>query len=200
MDTITNLFRARKTVLEMLFDRGYILDEPSVLEYNFDTFKSMYHSNKIDIHIVNSDKEIYVKFITVFKIKPNTIRDILTTISSTLFTMDKHRIIIVLLSKPNNTILKIKNEKYKNVEFFWLNRLIINITHHQYVPKHEKVKGDTAVSEIIKKYNLSTVHQLPLLDKNDPISRYYNYQSGDICKITRKNRISGISILYRLVK
>ena len=75
----------------------------------------------------------------------------------------------------------------------------MNITHHQYVPKHEKISNEL-IPEIIEKYNLSTINQLPLLDKIDPISKYYDFKPGDVCKITRTNRISGISTIYRLVK
>ena len=195
--SIVNLFRARKTILEMITDRGYEMTEP--LDLTFDMFKLKYHSNDIDIYIVNSDREIYFKFITVYKIKPNMIREIISQVNTEIFTMENCRIVIVLLSKPNNTILKIKNEIYKNVEFFWLNRLIVNITHHQYVPLHELIDSKE-IPDIMKRYNLSSIHQLPLIDRNDPVSRYYNYKPGDICKITRKNHISGISVIYRLVK
>ena len=76
---------------------------------------------------------------------------------------------------------------------------MINITHHQYVPLHERVAEDMK-PEIIKKFNLSNIRQLPLIDRNDPVSRYYDFKPGDVCKITRKNKVSGISVVYRLVK
>lgn len=195
MVSIKNMHRARKTVIEMISDRGY---ENTETEYSLEEFTGLYHTGKIDIHIVNKDKEIYIKFLTAFKIKPNSIRDMITEIKDEIFTLANNNLVIITLTKPNNTILKIKNE-YTNIEFFWLNRLIVNITQHQYVPKHELIK-EAEVPGIMKKFNLSDIHQLPLIDKNDPVCRYYNFKSGNICKITRMDKISGISIIYRLVK
>ena len=197
MDSIRKLYRARKTVVEMLGDRCYKGTE-EYGETSFDDFRELYHTNNIDIHLVNDEREVYVKFLTTIKTKPNSVRDMISEIQTTVFKNDVNNLIVVTISKPNNTILKIKNE-YKDIEFFWLNRLIVNITHHQYVPLHERVdKKD--IPSIMERFNLANIQQLPLIDKNDPVCRYYNYHSGDVCKITRKNKISGISIIYRLVK
>lgn len=195
MESVKNLHRARKTVIEMIADRGYEISEEQI---PFSEFSGLYHTGKIDIHVVNKDKEVYVKFLTAYKTKPNSIRDMITEIKDEIFTKLHNNLIIVTLTKPNNTILKIKNE-YTNIEFFWLNRLIINITQHQYVPKHELISKEE-IPGIIKKFNLADIHQLPLIDRNDPVCRYYNFKSGNICKITRMDKISGISIIYRLVK
>lgn len=193
---VKKLFRARQTVVEMLGDRGYNITEP--LAVSFEEYRELYHTDKIDIHIVNETREIFVKFLTVLKTKPNYVRELISEIKTEVFTKPDTNLIIVTVSKPNNTILKIKHE-YKDVEFFWLNRLIVNITRHQYVPLHERLDADK-VPEIMKRFNLSNIRQLPLIDRNDPVCRYYNFRPGEICKITRKNKISGISIIYRLVK
>tara|TARA_B100000035_G_C21030446_1_gene568143 strand:+ start:1658 stop:2251 length:594 start_codon:yes stop_codon:yes gene_type:complete len=195
-DSVNKLFRARKTVCEMIKDRGYDIEDSLNVDINM--FRKMFHTNKIDIHIINEKREIYIKFLTMFKTKPNSIRDIISEIKKEIFTLKDNNLVIITLSKPNNTILKIKNE-FTNIEFFWLNRLIVNITHHEYVPLHEIIKPDT-IPFIMEKFNLSNIYQLPLIDKNDPICRYYNFKSGDVCKITRNNRFSGNSIIYRLVK
>ncbi len=193
---IKSLFRARQTVIEMLGDRGYDITEP--LEVDFEEYKEMFHTDKIDIHIVNETREIFIKFLTAFKTKPNYVRNLITEIKTEVFTKPKTNLVIITISKPNNTILKIKNE-YEDIEFFWLNRLIINITRHQYVPLHERLDVKK-IPEIMEKFNLSNIRQLPLIDRNDPVCRYYNFLPGEICKITRKNKCSGISIIYRLVK
>ena len=48
-----NLYKIRKTVLEMLNDRGYIIDNN--LEVTFEEFTSMYNNNNINIHL-NDEK------------------------------------------------------------------------------------------------------------------------------------------------
>ena len=56
-----NLYKIRKTVLEMLNDRGYIIDNN--LELTFEEFTSMYNNNNINIHL-NDEKlgQIYIYF------------------------------------------------------------------------------------------------------------------------------------------
>ena len=69
MESVRKLYRARKTVSEMLHDRGYEIDTP--LDIDFEEFKVLHHTDNIDIHIINSEREIYIKFITTQKTKPN---------------------------------------------------------------------------------------------------------------------------------
>ena len=96
--------------------------------------------------------------------------------------------------------MKIKNEPHcKNTEIFWINHLLVNITHHKFVPKHEKVDFKD-IDDLKAKFSLTNLNQFPILLKSDPISKYYGLEEGDVCKITRKNKISGISVIYRLVK
>ena len=121
---VKKLFRARQTVVEMLVDRGYNITEP--LSVSFEEYRELYHTDKIDIHIVNETREIFVKFLTVLKTKPNYVRELISEINTEVFTKPDTNLIIVTVSKPNNTILKIKHE-YEDVEFFWLNRLIVAI-------------------------------------------------------------------------
>jgi len=73
-------------------------------------------------------------------------------------------------------------------ELFNIKELQINITQHRLVPKHEKVPMEESFQKIKDK--------IPNILSTDAISRYYNFQRGDIIKITRKDG----SIIYRLVK
>ena len=53
----------------------------------------------------------------------------------------------------------------------WCKQLQFNITKHMLVPNHIKLDEDEE-NFIIQKYNLKSKFQLPLILKNDPISRY----------------------------
>ena len=81
---VKKLFRARQTVVEMLVDRGYNITEP--LSVSFDEYRELYHTDKIDIHIVNETREIFVKFLTVLKTKPNYVRELISEIKTEVFT------------------------------------------------------------------------------------------------------------------
>ena len=200
-ESIANrIFRARKTIIDLLNDRKYDLSSVTNLKTDQESFKEYNKNDNLDIFVKNATREIYIKFIKIAKAKPATLRDVISHIHTDILTLENRKILIVLLSKPNNTILKIKNEPAcKNIELFWVGHLLINITKHTFVPKHELVaKSD--LDTIMTKFSLSSFNQLPILLKSDPVSKYYGFESGDVCKITRKNKISGISVIYRLVK
>ena len=130
--------RSRKTVIEMLHDRKYDLsavDNILVDDINFDIYEK---ADNLDIHVKNSDREIYVKFIKIPKAKPQTLRDLISKINTEILSLENKKILIVLLTKPNNTVLKIKNEPFcDNIELFWIGHLLVNITKHTFVPRHE---------------------------------------------------------------
>ena len=197
----THIFRSRKTIIEMLGDRKYDLSGLDNIDTDRESFNNYNKENKLDIHVINSEREVYVKFIKITKVKPATLRELISEINNDILTnKENKKILIVLLTKPNNTVLKIKNEKHcENIELFWIGNLLINITKHSFVPTHEKVETSD-YDDIKTKFSLSNFNQLPIILKSDPVSKYYGFESGDICKITRKNKISGISVIYRLVK
>jgi len=96
----------------------------------------------------------------------------------------KHLILITKIkfnSYINNELKKI--EEY--LEVFLFKNFHINIITHVLVPKHELLnKEDNA--KMIEKFGR---HKLPQIKFDDPISRYFNCQVGDIFKIYRKEEI-----------
>lgn len=85
------------------------------------------------------------------------------------------------------------------IQLFLLDELQYNITEHYLVPKHEALspKEGKAFKE---KYGI----KFPVLLRTDPIARFYNFNRGDIIKVTRteteKNGDKKQFIVYRIVK
>lgn len=76
-------------------------------------------------------------------------------------------------------------------ELFAEEDLQYNITKHRYQPKFEKLSLDD--SNILKK---QFGNNFPIIRKEDPISKFYNYQKGDVIKVIRNNGY----VSYRIVK
>lgn len=199
MDEITKLFRARQTMLEMMKDRG--VSYPSSLHISsFDQFRIEYYSRNIDILINNPDRNIYIKFLLNTKIKPNQIKEIIENLKTEYIEKENDKLILVIKPKPNSTILKIIKEKeYRFVELFWLNNVIINITKHILVPKHTKLT-DEEIKIVMEKNYITSKSLFPVMNRDDPVAKYLNLSSGDVCKILRKSITSGEYISYRVVK
>jgi len=199
MDEITKLFRARQTVLEMMTDRG--ISYPNTLHIDsFDQFRIEYYSRNIDILVNNSDRKIYIKFLLNTKIKPNQIKEIIEGLKTEFLDKDTDKLILIIKPKPNSTILKIVKEKeYRFVELFWLNNVVINITKHILVPMHIKLTDDE-IKIIMEKNYITSKSLFPVMNRDDPVAKYLNLSSGDVCKIIRKSITSGEYISYRVVK
>lgn len=199
MDEITKLYKARITVLEMMNDRG--IDYPASLNIEkIEQFRIEYYSRNIDIFINHQGQRIFIKFLINSKIKPNQIKDIIEGLKTEHLEKETDKLILIIKPKPNSTILKIIKEKeYRFVEIFWLNNVVFNITKHVLVPKHIKMTEDE-IKIIMDKHYILAKSIFPVMNRDDPIARYLNLSSGDLCKIIRKSQTSGEYISYRVVK
>ena len=190
MDEAQFLFNTRKTSLELANDRGFKVD-PNYNNVSINEFKFMLNDKEIDIvcyeHKNNPNHMIYIKFILALKIKPSSIKEIYEEINEKISDSKKVDIILILKSKPNNSILKLEMDKsYTNIQIYWCKQLQFNVTKHELVPEHKKL-CERDGKDVLKRYSLSGKQQLPLLLKDDVISKYYKYKSGDIIEITNTN-------------
>lgn len=193
MDEVTYVRNAWNTALQIAQDREYCIPD----EYNKLSeadFKHLFSEKNLDISSQKENKSLYIKFLLSSRTKPSTLKDIVDEIKNLVDKNNKLEVIIVLKTKPNNSILKLEKDKdYNFIQIMWCKQLQINPTKHEYVPKHTKLSIKEG-EQLLKKYSLSSKYQLPLLLKDDVIARYYNYKSGDIIKIT--NTISSANTGY----
>ena len=201
MDDIEKLFRSRKTILEMISDRGYVISKDLIVE-NKDDFKKLFYSKNLDFRVEQEGKvPIYIKWMLNFKIKPNMIKETIDNIREEHFSNNStSKIILITKAKPNTNISKIfKDKEFRGTELFWLNTVIFNITHHILVPKHTKMNDDE-VKKLLGELFIQNKFHLPIMLKSDPITRYLDLSSGDVCRITRYSPTSGEYFSYRVVK
>ena len=201
MDDIEKLFRSRKTILQMLVDRGYTISNDLMIE-DKDAFKKLFYSKTLDFRVDQDGKtSVYVKWMLNFKIKPNMIKETIDNIREDNFSDDNSsKIILITKAKPNTNISKIfKDKDFRGTELFWLNTVIFNITHHILVPKHTKMSDDE-VKKLLGELFIQNKFHLPVMLKSDPITRYLDLSSGDVCRITRYSPTSGEYFSYRVVE
>ena len=100
----------------------------------------------------------------------------------------------VIIYKDNITAFTKKvvlQSQEMEFELFSQDDLQYNITKHVLQPKFERLSEKEA-EEFKKSYGI----KFPVLRRDDPISRFYNYKRGDVIRVKRKNN----SINYRIVK
>ena len=104
-----------------------------------------------------------------------------------MYISTKRNIINILMGENEPKVL----QKYKNPNTFHKLDFGFDLTKHKLVPKHEKVNVKGALFESFLSTNkIQKLKQLPILLTTDPVSKYFGYTEGTVCKITRPSYIS----------
>jgi len=72
-----------------------------------------------------------------------------------------------------------------------------DVREHELVPEHEVIPEEEA-EELLEELEIEA-HQLPKIEKKDPVAKAIGAEEGDIVKITRDSSTAGKSTAYRLV-
>ena len=183
--------------MKMLRKREYDVEEFS------DNIIRMSFKNR-EFECCINHNELLTKIIFMFssKVKPTAVREHLNELLENNNEEKLDCILFVLGSKVSNAVSRVCNDtkfKHINIQFFSSRELIIDITEHNLNPIFIKLNNDE-IHNLMEEYTIENKLMLPIMLITDPIAKYYNYRSGDICKIIRKSPTNLKSISYRLIK
>lgn len=214
---ILNFIKIKKTQIEMISDRGYIIENNELLLYN------IISSNISNGEKINYFKNIYSDRMNLSNLyysndKSSTIlvyyaEDKKTTDSSLGVSDIKEMILFYTKCNPNYVILitevpltplakqSLKSDCITDIKVFMDADLYFNLTKHIFYNNHILLTDEETKSLINNiKIKLS---MLPIIKSNDPVIKYFNYPSGHVVKIIRKglflDSVNLTSVYYRLI-
>ena len=101
------------------------------------------------------------------------------------------------ISKYDKSIYQKKH--FRNVFIFNIKYIQTNILNHDLVPHHEVIRDINEINNILETCNCN-LSQLPIIDKNDPVSKLHLGVIGDVFKIYRINKSCGNNVYYRVCR
>lgn len=203
MSLLDKVYKSRKTIIEMMEDRGNNMEkykQYSIHEIEL-MISSLPKSNKdlspIDITLEN----VMIKYIFTPKIRITH----LTTLANHFIENYKEGDTIIFIIRDKITseesIEEFFDTIYLNhkifIQYFYLDTLTFNVTHHNLVPKHT-ILTEGEAETLVKSLYITNRNKLPKIKKTDPISKYYGIKPGEIFRILRPSETSGTSYYYRL--
>jgi len=207
-DTVSRLYRIRKTLVKMLDDRGYLLPHDE-LEISLENFRKRFgYEEQSPNEPVRRDQ------LTILARKKNDRTDAIfvffpeepklgvKTIGRYWERMKDEAVCrgIVVVQGSMTTFAKQAMAEMAPkfiLEHFSETELLVNITEHTLVPKHQLLSSEEK-KKLLERYNLKET-QLPRIQANDPVARYYGLKRGEVVRILRPSETAGRYITYRLV-
>eukprot|EP00286_Rhodomonas_abbreviata_P001690 CAMPEP_0181291014 /NCGR_PEP_ID=MMETSP1101-20121128/1728_1 /TAXON_ID=46948 /ORGANISM="Rhodomonas abbreviata, Strain Caron Lab Isolate" /LENGTH=225 /DNA_ID=CAMNT_0023395351 /DNA_START=181 /DNA_END=855 /DNA_ORIENTATION=- len=202
-----DMFAIRRTVCQMLQDRGYILSAEDSTELTQQSFHGRFNEKEhktltILAEMAVDDEQKIMVFFPVAAADAKTKKVSVDAVKEIIKLMKKESVnrAIIVVEKPllghSQLVLEQETEQQQlkdnpswRVETFLNGELKVNITRHELVPRHEVLSEDEKKG-LLRRYHLQEKH-LPRIQKSDPIARYYGLDRKTVIKIVRPSETAG---------
>lgn len=189
---ILRIYKSRVNILKQLGIQGYNVTDYS--EFSINEIDTMFSNKQLDMLVTkeNTDSKTYVKYyLDAKQMRPQYLDEIIEDLflADTVLTKDD-TLIIIIDSEPNDTIIAKVNYLYDHDGIFVvihnISRLQFNILEHSLVPPI-RILSEGETTQLLSKYNLKDVTQLPEIGRFDPQALAISLRPGQVCEIERKS-------------
>ncbi|GLJ09602.1 hypothetical protein SUGI_0112580 [Cryptomeria japonica] len=195
------LFRVRRTVFQMLDDRGYIVGDAD-LNMTLSEFRVNYgeEPSRSDLFIsTKSRTNPREKICVFFNVNEKLAIKELQVYARRMKDDNVHQAMIIVQGKITSaakTGIKEISTRYL-LEIFEETELLTNIKEHVLVPEHQILTVEEK-NALLKQYSVQE-NQLPRMLETDPLARYYGLKRGKILKLIYNGNLTGHYVTYRIV-
>ncbi|KAI8919193.1 RNA polymerase [Powellomyces hirtus] len=189
------LWRVYKTMRELIRDRGFAVTQREI-DMSLEEFKATFVQggvvNRANMTYMTTLEDKPTEQILVFFTEEESVGiKPIKKIAERMVTNNIFKAIVVYSKTMTPSAKKVVTEmapKYI-LELFTEAELLVNITKHILVPKHE-VLTDVEKKTLLERYRLRE-SQLPRIHHSDPIAKYYGMKRGQVVKIIRPSETAG---------
>jgi len=191
-----------------LKEMGY--DCASYEHFSMEELDILQKNDGLDFVVVKGKEKCYVKYMTEdanTKNPANSVKKLnISNIIEEMFMQEgileeKDTLVLITNEYSVDSIHKaLKNIwelKHLYVVLFDLKQLQLNVLKHKLVPKHVKL-NETDKVELYKTLNIEEDSQLPEISRFDPVAKTLFLRPGEVCRITRFDKISFTNDYYRV--
>ncbi|TFK27159.1 DNA-directed RNA polymerase I [Coprinopsis marcescibilis] len=201
-DAAAKLWKVRRTVCEMVKDRGYLVSDDEI-NMSLEQFRANYETGLGTIDrsqicfpctlATDPSQQIYIMFVEERSVVIKTARKFTDILSDRGMT----RGILIYPGVLTPSAKKhIYDPKFAHVEAFAEAELLVNVTHHTLVPRHQVLSPEEKKT-LLDRYRLKET-QLPRIQPTDAVARYFGLRRGQVVKIIRPSETSGRYASYRI--
>jgi len=201
---ILQVYKSRKNILDILETyQGFAVSDYA--EFSINEIDAMYTNNQLDMLLTHKTdkKKTYIKYyLTAKQIRPQNLDNIIDDLFyvENVLTKDD-TLIIIIEDEPNDTIITKMEYLYNHDGIFVvihnIQRLQFNILEHELVPQMT-ILSDEETKDVVKQYNLTSVKQLPEIDRFDPVALALSMRPDQVGKIVRSSITALKTVMYRV--
>jgi DNA-directed RNA polymerase subunit H (RpoH/RPB5) len=157
-------------------------------------YTNMEHSEEDNIITANdsSGKNVMVIILNEDRLNISSVKECIVTFAT-------HDINIGILlysgdptSSAKKTLANLEGSARVRISIFPISNFRYCLTDHKLVFPHHRVKKDLS-NQLKKKYGAD---KLPIILSSDPVAKYFNFRTGEIISITRRDG----TVSFRIVK
>ena len=208
---IDNIYRSRMNILDILEERGYIVNKYRKFSPDEATAAVAHYAGlSFKVTKPDSDQVCDVRYAAITRQSLDTFFDYISPEDS-----PKTEVIVMMqtpIADAHHACALKQYVKYMDtvdengaklrrrlrVSFFTIYTIVVNPLRHVLVPKHEIVP-EAEHKQLMDSMYIVSKSKFPEIKFHvDPITRCIGAVPGDIIKITRPSASSGIAIVYRV--